>query len=391
VAAKDKPYKLYRGGRTRGPVRPLREEANGRDGKRPKTDGDGAPKRRRGRRWRRIVLLVLVGLIVFLLVWATIGYLAVNRGVKAANDRLPDSARAALSEPNGSLLTTSQNILLLGADNGGAAPGRQGTGRSDSIMIVRTDPDRHRLAYLSLPRDLYVPIPGRGNDKINAAYAFGGPALTIKTVQALTGIPINHVIVVDFSTFRTVIDAVGGITVFNPKAVLSNPFDCPLKGPEKCAEFKGWHFDKGEIHMDGQRALVYARIRENQLDPGESDITRGERQQRVVQGLTDKIVGVGGFFRMPFIGDDVTEPLAMDLSTNELLQLTWVRWRASDKNTLRCRLGGTPSSANGASVLQLSEDNPKIIDMITNPDAAPQPPPPGQPFAPGCFVGRAGG
>jgi len=391
VAAKDKPYKLYRGGRTRGPVRPLREEANGRDEKRPKTEGDGKPKPRRGRRWRRIVLLLVLGLIVFLLVWATIGYLAVNRGVKAANDRLPDSARAALSEPNGSLLTTSQNILLLGADNGGAAAGRQGTGRSDSVMIVRTDPDRHRLAYLSLPRDLYVPIPGRGTDKINAAYAYGGPALTIKTVQALTGMPINHVIIVDFSTFPTVIDAVGGITVFNPKPVLSNPFDCPLKTPEQCAGFKGWRFDKGEIHLDGHRALIYARIRENQLDPGESDITRGERQQRVVQGLTDKIVGIGGFFRMPFIGDDVTEPLAMDLSTNELLQLTWVRWRASDKNTLRCRLGGTPTSANGASVLQLSEDNPKVIDMITNPDAAPQPPPPGQPFAPGCFVGRAGG
>jgi LCP family protein required for cell wall assembly len=311
--------------------------------------------------------------------------------VKAANERLPDSARAALSEPNGSLLTTSQNILLLGADNGGAAKDRQGTGRSDSIMIVRTDPDRHRLAYLSLPRDLYVPIPGHGNDKINAAYAYGGPALAIETVQNLTGIPINHVIVVDFSTFPSVIDAVGGITVFNPKRILSNPFDCPLKGAEECATFKGWSFNKGEIELNGKRALVYARIRENQLDPGESDITRAERQQRVVQGLTDKIVGVGGFFRMPFIGDDVVEPLAMDLSTLELLELTWVRWRASDKATLRCRLGGMPASANGASILQLSEDNPKIVDMVTNPDAAPQPPPKGQPFAPGCFVGRAGG
>jgi LCP family protein required for cell wall assembly len=391
VAAKDKPYKLYRGGRTRGPVRPLREQLDGGDGKRPKAPTDGAPKPRRRRRWKRIVLLVVLGLIVFMLVWATLGYLAVNRGVKAANERLPDSARAALSEPNGSLLTTSQNILLLGADNGGAAKDRQGTGRSDSIMIVRTDPDRHRLAYLSLPRDLYVPIPGHGNDKINAAYAYGGPALAIETVQNLTGIPINHVIVVDFSTFPSVIDAVGGITVFNPKRILSNPFDCPLKGAEECATFKGWSFNKGEIELNGKRALVYARIRENQLDPGESDITRAERQQRVVQGLTDKIVGVGGFFRMPFIGDDVVEPLAMDLSTLELLELTWVRWRASDKATLRCRLGGTPASANGASILQLSEDNPKIVDMVTNPDAAPQPPPKGQPFAPGCFVGRAGG
>ena len=92
---------------------------------------------------------------------------------------------------------------------------------------------------------------------------------------------------------------------------------------------------------------------------------------------------------MPFIGDDVTEPLAMDLSTNQLLQMSWVRWRAS--NTLRCRLGGTPTTLNGASVIQSSEDNARVVDMVTNPDSAPQPPPKGQPFAPGCFVGRAGG
>ena len=389
MAAKDKPYKLYKGGRTRGPVRPLRESLDGGDGKRPKTDGEAPQKPRRRRRWRRIVLLVVLGLIVFLLVWGTLGYLAVNRGVKAANERLPDSARAALSEPDGSILTTSQNTLLLGADNGGAAADRQGTGRSDSIMIVRTDPDHHKITYLSIPRDLYVEIPGHGSNKINAAYAFGGPALAIETVQNLTGIPINHVMVVDFATFPSVIDAVGGITVNNPTRVLSNPFNCPFKSRERCTQFKGWSFDKGEIELNGQRALVYARIRENQLDPGESDITRGERQQRVVQGLTDKIVGVGGFFRMPFIGDDVTEPLAMDLSTNELLQMSWVRWRAS--NTLRCRLGGTPTTIDGASVIQSSEDNARVVDMITNPDSAPQRPPKGQPFAPGCFVGRAGG
>jgi LCP family protein required for cell wall assembly len=257
-------------------------------------------------------------------------------------------------------------------------------------MIIRTDPDRHRIAYLSLPRDLYVEIPGRGSDKINAAYAYGGPKLSIETVQNLTGIEINHVIVVDFSTFRTVIDAIGGITVFNPKPVLSNPFDCPFKDAAACEKFKGWRFKQGEIELDGRRALIYARIRENQLDRNESDITRGERQQRVVQGLTDKLVGLEGFLRMPFIGDDVVEPLALDLSTKELFQLTWVRWRAADDQTLRCRLGGTPATVNGASVLQLSEDNPRIIDMITNPDSAAQPPPRGQPFEPGCYVGRAG-
>ena len=95
------------------------------------------------------------------------------------------------------------------------------------MMLVRTDPDEHRIALLSIPRDLRVEIPGRGPDKVNAAYAFGGPTLAIRTVQSLTGIPINHVIVVDFSEFKEVIDALGGVTINVPKPILSNKFECP--------------------------------------------------------------------------------------------------------------------------------------------------------------------
>ena len=75
-------------------------------------------------------------------------------------------------------------------------------------MIIRTDPSHHRLAYLSLPRDLYVPVPGVGNTKINASYQYGGPSLTIRTVHAFTGIAIDHVIIVDFNSFKKETDTV---------------------------------------------------------------------------------------------------------------------------------------------------------------------------------------
>jgi len=386
VAGKDKPYKLYRGGRVKGPVKPLRERRDSRP------DGVGsrgkAVKRKRRRRVRRTVLLLLVGLVCLALVWALLGYLAVRRGVGDANERLDDAAVRALAPPQGSILSAPTNTLVLGADAGGRREDRQGRGRSDSIMIIRTDPDDHRISYVSLPRDLRVEIPGHGADKINAAYAIGGPALAIQTVENLTGLPLNHVIVVDFATFKEVIDAVGGITIHNPEPVLSNAFDCPFTGAERCSRFRGWRFKQGEIELDGRRALIYARIRENQLDPSESDVTRGERQQRVLQGLTDEILGVSGFLRMPFIGDDIVQPLATDLSTNELLGFTWVRWRAADDKTLRCRFGGTPVN-DGAAYIQPSEDNALVIAQITG-KSAPQRPPAGQPFAPGCFVGRAG-
>jgi polyisoprenyl-teichoic acid--peptidoglycan teichoic acid transferase len=386
VAGKEKPYKLYRGGRAKGPIRPLRD----RDASRKDRDGrEAAPaeaKPKRRRRWRRIVLLTLVGLILLALVWALLGYLAVRRGVGEANDRLPQAARAALDEPNGSILTTPTVTLVIGADNGGRIKERQGAGRADSLILIRTDPDDHRLSYLHIPRDLRVAIPGRGEDRVNAAYAFGGAALQIEAVEAFTGVPVNHVVVVNFGSFRDVVDALGGITINNPEPVLSK-FECPFEGAERCSRFRGWRFRQGEIDLDGRRALIYARIRKNDLNPSESDITRGERGQRVIDAIQGEVIGFSGFLRMPMIGDDVVKPLATDLSTNELLQLAWVRRRSADDKTLRCRLGGTPTSVDGAEVLQSSEDNSTTVLMFLGETAA-QRPPRGQPFAPGCFVGQ---
>ncbi len=388
MAGKEKPYKLYRGGRVKGPIRPVRDGSHPGGG--GGGDGDGAEPRPPRRRLRRFVVFLLLGLVLVSVVWALLGYLAVRRGVNEANDRLDENAKRALAPPAGSLLTYPANTLVLGADVGAKFQGREGPGRSDSVMLVRTDPDDNRIAYLSIPRDLRVEIPGHGADKINAAFSLGGPALAIETVESLTGLEVNHVVVVDFATFKEVIDAVGGITIDNPKPVLSNPLDCPFRGAERCAEFEGWRFRQGEIELDGRRALIYSRIRKNQLDPNESDITRGERQQRVVQALGDKIVSPGGFLRMPFVGDDIVKPLATDLSTGELFQLAWVRSRAADDKTLRCRLGGVPVNGAATSYIQSSEDNALVIAMITG-RSAPQRPPAGSPFSPGCFVGRAGG
>ncbi len=387
MPGKDKPYRVYRGGRVKGPVKPIREERV-----ESRRDGDGyraaKPKVRGRRRWRRAILLLLLGLVVVTLVWALLGYLAVRRGLNEANGKLPESAKRALASPAGSILTNATNLLVLGTDVGGNRKDRTGPGRSDSIMLIRTDPDANRVAYLAIPRDLRVDIPGHGTDKINASYSLGGPALAIDTVEALTGLGVHHVVVFDLGSFKEVVDAVGGITIVNPEPVLSNRFDCPYP-PKRCETWRGWYFPKGERHLNGSQALAYARIRKNQLDPSESDITRGERQQRVVQGVSDRVVSPIGFLRMPLMGDDLVSPLPTDLSAGELLSLGWVRSRAADSKTLRCRLGGDPVTVGGSIALQSTEDNALVIAMITGQTEA-QRPPRGQPFRPGCFVGRAG-
>jgi polyisoprenyl-teichoic acid--peptidoglycan teichoic acid transferase len=391
VASKDKPYRVYRGGRAKGPVPKdgLRGKADrkGTDGEDPYARPSKAKRPRRKRRWVRIAVIVLLIVLLVSLVWAVLGYLAFRSGVKEANDRLDSRAYRVLAPQDGLILSNPSTILVLGTDEG---PNRTGPFRSDAMMLVRTDPDEHRMALLSIPRDLRVDIPGQGTEKVNAAYAFGGPTLAIRTVQSLTGIPINHVMVVDFSKFKEVIDALGGVTINVPKPILSNKFECPYPTQARCDRWPGWRFAKGQQHMDGRRALIYSRVRQNQLDPSESDITRGERQQTLLQAMMDEITSFGTFIRMPFIGDDLVAPLATDLSANQLLQLGWVVKRMPASGQLRCRLGGQIADIDGQSFIIGSEENASVIAMVTG-DSAPQPPPPGSgPFGPGCRVGRSG-
>ena len=135
--------------------------------------------------------------------------------------------------------------------------------------------------------------------------------------------------------------------------------------------------------MDGRRALVYSRIRENRLDPSDNDITRraaaghaGDRRQ--ARQRRD-------ILRLPFSGDELLRPLATDLSANQLLQLGWTKFRTGD--TIRCRLGGDPETIGGASVIRSSEENRNVISMFLD-ESAPQPPRPGTgTYGPGCVAG----
>jgi LCP family protein required for cell wall assembly len=380
MAEGDKPYRLYRGGRTKGKV-PL--ERRKRPPTQPSTQAPGAPKRRR---WGRWVVLTLVGLLLLTIVWGVLGYLSFSSGVDQANERLQPRARNQLAAHDGSLLSDPATILVVGTD-GGRAPGRQDANRSDSLLLLRTDPSKHRLSYLSIPRDLRVEIPGYGTAKINAASQVGGAALTIATVRELTGLPIHHVVVVDFDGFRELIDALGGVEIDVPKPILSNQFDCPYK-PARCQDWEGWRFAKGKQTMDGRRALVYARVRTNRLDPSDNDISRGGRQQAVAEAVGDEIASFGTFLRLPFIGDSLAAPLATDMSAGELARLGWVRFRADSGSSLHCRLGGDPSSIGGESVILGSEDNAEVVSMFLRRSAA-QRPARGDLYAPGC-IRRAG-
>ncbi len=389
----EKPYKVYRGGRTKGKV-PLAGRDK-RDGKRKgkqesaRADGGGSGRQvvrrqRKGWTWRRWVPLTLVGLLLALVIWGVAGYFSVRSGVAAANARLPDGTTAALKHQNGLLLSNASNILLLGTDHSdNGQPGRGSDQHSDSMMLLRTDPTRHRLIFLSIPRDLRASIPGHGESKINAAMQIGGPPLAVATVSSVTGLPINHVVIVDFGAFKSLIDAVGGIDINVPEEILSNRFDCPYKSQQRCSQWQGWRFHKGVQHMNGQRALIYSRIRENRLNPADSDITRALRQQDVMQQTLSKLASASTFLNLPFDGSKLLAPIATDLSTMQFAQLAWVKFRAG--TTLHCRLGGTDL---GDGYITGTEENIAVVQMVLG-NSAPQPPPPGSgPYGPGCVTGN---
>ncbi len=380
----EKPYRLYKGGRAKGKVpaagRPAQASSDGRRG------GGGGAVRKRRPRWGRRIGLTLLLLVLVVVGWGVASYLSFRGGVTDANARLPKAVASSLAKQDGPLLSKPTLLLLLGTD-GDRSAARSDSSRSDSILVVRTDPSRHRIAFLSIPRDLRVDVPGHGANKINAAFQLGGPALTMKTIAALTGLETNHVVLVDFDDFRTVIDALGGIDVTVPKPILSNRFDCPYATQARCQQWEGWRFEKGEQHMGGKRALIYSRIRENRLDSAENDLTRGERQQEVLQAMAGELTSVRTLARMPFIGGDLVAPLTTDLSAPELVQLGWVYKRANQSRALHCRLGGELASFGGQSVILGDQENFAVITMFRG-NSAPQPPPPGQPLAAGCVVGR---
>ena len=190
-------------------------------------------------------------LILLLVAWIGYGYWELRGSMQRANARLTPATRAVLT-PGGSFWGSPSTILVLGSD---ARPGETSS-RSDSILLLRIDPSRQQIAELSIPRDLRTEIPGFAPTKINAAYAYGGPPLAIRTSRTSRdqGEPL---VLVNFQGFEKLIDALGGVTIVNPTKIISNEFD----GYQ-------WRFGKGTLHLDGRHALAYSRVRENTLTRG---------------------------------------------------------------------------------------------------------------------------
>ncbi len=229
----------------------------------------------------------------------------------------PPSDVAAVLDSAGYPLTSVNNILVLGSDRrpkGSKEPGANTSGpsRSDSILLLRIGGGHD--ARLSIPRDTVIPIAGHGEQKINAAYAFGGPALSISVIKHYLGIPINHLVEVNFEDFPQLIDAMGGVD-YTGGCIVSR-----VDGGFSNGGFT-LRLPKGTHHIDGKQALALARTRENLCAPNETDIQREQHQQALFTDMKDRLLSPSSFFRLPLIAWNAPPAIISDMSGPTLLGL----------------------------------------------------------------------
>jgi LCP family protein required for cell wall assembly len=331
-----------RGGEARGGV-PPRGSSRAREG-----DRDRHPRRTIGERLtgRRILL----GLLALALGW--VGLSLVLFLISAHFERTPPPSEvASVLRPAGYPLTSANNVLVLGSDRrpkGSREPGANTSGpsRSDTIMLIRTGGGH--AARLSIPRDTVVEIPGHGLQKINAAYAFGGPALSIEVIERYLRIPINHLVEVNFEDFPQLIDAMGGVD-YSGGCVISRIDGGFSNGGYTLRLSKGTH------RLNGKQALALARTRENLCDPAQNDIQREERQQALFQDMKARLASLSGFIRLPLIAWNAPPAIISDMSGPTLLGLFGALALSGTPPTRVLRPTGTVVLPDGEVGLSVSE------------------------------------
>jgi LCP family protein required for cell wall assembly len=230
---------------------------------------------------------------------------------------LPASAQNALA-PGSNMLFSTDTVLVLGTDQrpkatheAGANTNDKGS-RSDTIMLWRIGGGTSRR--LSIPRDTMAPVPGYGTTKINAAYAYGGPALAIKTVEQFTGLKINHLIIINLANFPKFIDAIGGVDVTTGR-ICSN-----ISGGVKNGGFSLF-LRPGTHHLTGIQALTLARTRENACNATSNDLTREGYQQKILNSIKSKLLSPITFFHLPWASWAAPKTVRTDMGPLSLMSL----------------------------------------------------------------------
>ena len=286
------------------------------------------------RRRRRLGRLALVGLVVALL--AVIGggaafawYRTIDRNIHPVTGSLANLQSAlSVAPPPGQPFY----MVIMGVDTRATDTSLD---HSDTLMVAYVDAARKRITTMSIPRDTRVTIPGHGVQKINAAMSIGGPQLTIETVRQLTGLPISHWAYIDFSGFKTIVDAVGGVELYVPYTIN----DLEASGNHPSARL----VKKGLRVLDGAHALTFVRARHQFAN---QDYTRMKDQQIFMKALAKKVLSVN-VINMPALANSISQNVHTDLSIPQIVGLALNFRGMNDKMLQSITMPSTPQTIGG--------------------------------------------
>ena len=264
-----------------------------------------------------------------------------------------DSSEDEESRTNAGAMTPSElleagepvSILLLGVDTGDL--GRTEQGRSDSMVVVTINPHTQKTTLLSIPRDTYTEIVGYGtSDKINHAYAFGGTAMSINTVQQMLDIPIDFYVMVNMAGIQEIVDAVGGITVESPLTFNQNGYD----------------FVQGTNQLDGEAALAFARMRYE--DPA-GDTGRQGRQRLVIEAVIRKLATPETLLNYQTILQSLSSNVQTSFQLSDFYTLQSQDYLGAVDNMNQQQLGGTGGMMNEIYYNFVDEtEMPRVQDLL---------------------------
>ncbi|MDW3784567.1 LCP family protein [Staphylococcus saprophyticus] len=270
------------------------------------------------------VFLWFIGILVMLALIAVIylGYKIFSVGGSIHNPL--DRDKSSLKDKNVNLDDGDPfTIALFGVDSNAERNANGGGQRSDTIMVLSVNPEKKTTEIVSIPRDTQADIVGKGTtEKINHAYAYGGPDMAVKSLEKLLNVPIDHYATIDMDGMQDMIDTVGGITVTS-NATFS---------------YDGYQFTEGErSKMDGKEAMAFIRSRKE--DGAGGDFGRQERQQLVIQGLANKLTSVSSITHFNSLMNHVEDNVKTDLSVGELNKVR-SNYKDANDNVNRHQLEG---------------------------------------------------
>lgn len=229
----------------------------------------------------------------------------------------------------------SFSILLMGVDTGDL--GRTETGRSDAIMVATVSPEDKKTQIVSIPRDTYMEIVGYGtSDKVNHAYAFGGPAMSMDSLEKYLDIPIDHYASINMKGIKDLVDAVGGVVVNNDLEFSS----------------QGHTFGIGQIAITGEEALAFVRMR---YDDPRGDYGRQERQRLVVEGIAKKLISLSGVTQYQSVLDAISNNMRTDMDFN-MMQKIALEYRSAFSTIKMDQMQGEGFMQDGVSYQGVSEE-----------------------------------